>query len=104
MTGHTAPSTGSAPSASSLRRPAVLGFVIGFLAAFVVTILALVTVVAEAVHPFLVPAAPLLRPIADRMADWPGLVNMVLAGLVNGAIYAAVFVLVAMVLRRGRGS
>ncbi|RYU13013.1 hypothetical protein [Nocardioides iriomotensis] len=101
MTSHTAPSTGSA---RSLRRPAVLGFVIGFLAAFVVTMLALVTVVAEAVHPVLVPAAPLLRPIADRMADWPGLVNMVIAGTVNGAVYAAAFVLVALVLRRGRGA
>jgi hypothetical protein len=101
MTGHTTPSTGSAPL---WRRVAVLGFVVGFLAAFVVTVLALVTVLAEVVRPVLVPAAPLLRPVADRMADWPGLVNMVLAGTVNGAIYAAVFVLVAMVLRGGRGS
>jgi hypothetical protein len=38
------------------------------------------------------------------MADWPGLVNMVIAGAVNGAVYAAVFVLVALVLRRGRGA
>jgi len=87
-----------------LRRPAVLGFVVGFLAAFVVTMLALVTVVAEVVHPVLVPAAPLLRPVADRMADWHGLVNLVLVGTVNGAIYAAVLVLVALVLRGGRGT
>jgi hypothetical protein len=101
MTGPTAPSTGAAPS---LRRPAVVGFVVGFLAAFVVTMLALVTVVAEVVHPVLVPAAPLLRPVADQMADWPGLLTMALAGTVNGAIYAAAFVLVATVLRRGRGT
>ena len=98
MTGPTAPATGSA---SSWRRPAVLGFVVGFLAALVVTMLALVTVVAEAVHPVLVPAAPLLRPIADRAADWPGLLNMLLVGTLNGAIYAAVSVLVALLLRRG---
>lgn len=96
MTSHTAPATGT----PSTGRPAVLGFVIGFVAAFVVTMLALVTVVAEVVHPILVPASPLLRPIAGFMADWPGLVNMLIAGTVNGAIYAVVFVLVAKVLRR----
>jgi len=53
------------------------------------------------VYPVLVPASPLLRPLADRMADWNGLVNMVVAGVVNGAIYAGVFVLVAALLPRG---
>ena len=82
------------------RRPALIGFVVGFVAAFLVTMLALVSVAFEVVHSFLVPAAPLLRPVADGMADWPGLVIMVIAGTVNGLIYAVVFVLGALVLHR----
>ena len=84
-----------------LRRPAVLGFVTGFAMAFVVTALALMTPVAEAVHPVLVPAAALLRPVADRAADWNGLVNMLLAGTLNGLVYAVGFVVVAGLVGRG---
>jgi hypothetical protein len=86
------------------RRPAIIGFVVGFVAAFLITMLALISVAFEVVHPYLVPAAPLLRPVADGMADWPGLVIMVVAGVVNGLIYAAVFVLGALVLHRGRSN
>ena len=44
----------------------------------------------------------MLSPLTDRMADWNGLLNMVLAGTANGLVYAVVFVLVAALLGRGR--
>lgn len=83
------------------RRPAIAGFVVGFTMAFVATFLALAMPFFERIHSVLVPAAVLLRPFSDGMADWNGLLNMLLAGLVNGIVYAAVFVLVAAVLRGG---
>ncbi len=82
-----------------LRRPASTGFLVGFAMAFVATALALVWQPAEAAHPLLVPASPLLRPVAEGMADWNGLVNMGIAGTVNGAVYAAVFAVGALLLR-----
>ena len=46
----------------------------------------------ETLLPWLVPGAALLAPLTDRMADWNGLLNMVLAGIANGLVYAVVFV------------
>lgn len=46
----------------------------------------------------IVPAILVLRPFAETSRDWNGLLTMVLAGIVNGAIYAAVFGLVAAAL------
>lgn len=97
MSSQTTPSAGRA---SRLRRAGVLGFATGFAAAIVVTMLALMTPVAEAVHPVLVPAVALLGPLADRLAHWNGLLSMSLAGVVNGAVYAAVFVLAGVVTGR----
>ena len=86
------------------RRPALTGFLVGFAMAFVATFLALAFTFFERIHALLVPASVILRPLSDRMADWNGLLNMVLGGLVNGAVYAAVFTLVSAVLpRRRRG-
>lgn len=84
------------------RRPAATGFAVGFAMAFVATFLALALPFFERLHAVLVPASVLLRPISAPMADWNGLVNMLLAGVVNGAIYAAVFVLAAALLRGRR--
>ncbi len=92
----------TAHARTQLRRPALLGFGIGFAMAFVATMLALISNVFELLHGLLVPAAALLRPIADAMANWNGLLNMVLAGLVNGAIYALAFVLGAATLKAAR--
>jgi hypothetical protein len=92
----------SATRAVPLRRPAVVGFVTGFASAFAATVLALVSTVFEALLPVLVPAALLLRPIADRMADWNGLLTMLLVGTLNGAVYAVAFAAVAALLRIGR--
>lgn len=80
------------------RRPAVIGFVTGFLMAFVATVLALMFVLFERLEDVLVPGAWLLAPLADTMAGWSGLLNMVLVGAVNGAVYAVVFALVGAAL------
>lgn len=81
-----------------IRRPAVIGFAVGFAMAFVATILALMFSAFETVTDVLVPGALLLQPLADSMAGWNGLLNLVLAGLVNGVVYAAVFALGAAAL------
>lgn len=84
---------------AGVRRAGVLGFVIGFVVTFVATMLALVAPLFEILHPVLVPAATLLSPLSDAMAGWNGLLTMVLAGVVNGLLYAVGFVLVAMAAR-----
>lgn len=91
----------------ALRRPALIGFVVGFVMAFVATVLALLLPLFETLHPVLVPGALLLTPLSDAMADWNGLLNMVLAGIANGAVYAVVVVGVRIALtavRRGQSS
>ena len=85
---------------SSLRRPAVIGFATGFAMTFVAVVLALTTPAFEVLLPLLVPATVLLRPVAEVAADWNGLVTMLLTGVVNGAIYAVVFVGVVAVTGR----
>jgi hypothetical protein len=79
----------------SHRRPALIGFVVGFAMAFVATVLALMSTFFERLLDLLVPGAALLGPLWDAMADWNGLLNMVLVGLVNGLVYAVVVTLVA---------
>lgn len=87
----------------SSRRPALLGFGVGVAMAFVATMLALMFNLFERLLDILVPGALLLDPLRDSMADWNGLLNMLLVGLVNGAIYAAAFVFVAAVVAGVRG-
>ena len=53
------------------------------------TLLALLSLTGE-LFPFLVPASAVLRPLADVVATWPGLVNVGIVSLVNGVIYAAI--------------
>jgi hypothetical protein len=87
-----------------VHRAALLGFAAGFVAAFVVPALALVTTFVETLEPILVPGALLLAPLTDRMAEWNGLLNLVLAGVANGAVYglAVIAVALAVVGRRQR--
>ena len=72
----------------STRRWVLWGFLVGAAITLPATILALLSPVGEAIHPYLVPAAALLAPASDAMATWPGLVNMTLGALVNGVVYA----------------
>lgn len=86
------------------RRVALIGFLVGFAMAFVVTVLALVSTLFERFEDVLVPGALLLSPLSDRMAGWNGLLNMVLAGVANGLVYAAVAATLAAVLHLRRAS
>jgi hypothetical protein len=74
----------------SARRAVIWGFLAGVAITVPATMLALLSSVGETFHPFLVPAAALLAPLSDAAADWPGLVNVALAALVNGVVYAVV--------------
>jgi hypothetical protein len=85
----------------SIRRPALAGFAVGFVMAFVATVLALMSTLVERLEDVLVPGALLLSPLSDEMAGWNGLLNMVLAGVANGVVYAAV-VTTVVVLRNRR--
>jgi tetrahydromethanopterin S-methyltransferase subunit F len=84
------------------RRAALIGFAVGFVMAFVVTVLALMSTLFERLEDVLVPGALLLSPLSERMAGWNGLLNMVLAGVANGLLYALVVATVAAVLRHLR--
>lgn len=82
------------------RRYALWGFVIGVAITVPATLLALVSNVGEAIHPYLVPSTVLLRPLADAAASWPGLLNVALAAVVNGLVYATVVGLAAFATTR----
>jgi hypothetical protein len=86
------------------RRPFVVGFVIGFLVTVPAIMLALAFTLWETLLPFVVPGSLLLRIWGSAMADWPGLVNVLLACLANGLVYGLVGLAAAAVLRgRRRG-
>jgi hypothetical protein len=90
---------------STVRRPALAGFALGFVMTFVVTLLALMLTAVERVEDALVPARVLLTPWSDPMASWNDLLTMIVAGAVNGLVYAVVFAVVAAaagVVRRSR--
>lgn len=82
----------------AVRRPAITGFAVGFVMTFLGTFLALLLGVFERLYALIVPAILVLRPFAETSQDWNGLLTMGLAGIVNGVIYAAVFVLIAAAL------
>lgn len=71
------------------QRWAWWGFVVGVAVTLPATFFALLSHTGEALHPYLVPSAALLGPLSDVMATWPGLLNMTIAAVVNGLVYAA---------------
>ena len=79
-------------------RPALLGFAVGFVLAFLVTLLALLFPLFERLEDVLVPARVLLSPWSDAAAGWNGLLTMMLAGAVNGLVYAVALVGVTAVV------
>ena len=72
------------------RRSASWGFLVGFLVTVPAALLALVSATGEALKPYLVPGAWLLQPLTDAMADWPGLLTILLTAVANGLVYGAV--------------
>ena len=87
---------------SRARRFASWGFLVGFLVTVPAVVLALVSATGEALKPYLVPGAWLLRPLTDAMADWPGLITILLAAVVNGLVYGAVAATVGTVTGASR--
>jgi hypothetical protein len=77
-------------------------FLVGVAITLPATFLALLVPAGEVLFPFVVPANAVLRPLADVVASWPGLVNVAIASLANGVIYAAVAAAVARSARRAR--
>ena len=83
-----------------MKRFTFVAFGVGFVFAFVMPMLALMFVGFEAVQRVLVPGL-LLMPaeLTDAMAAWPGIVNLLVAGVANGAVYAATAAMVALAAR-----
>lgn len=71
--------------------PRARAFGVGFVLGLVVTVpaifFALLSPVGEAALGILTPGSLLLRPIADAMASWPGLLNVALVAVANGLLY-----------------
>jgi hypothetical protein len=78
------------PAPGGLRRPFLLGFVLGFLVLVPAAVLGLLFVAFERVQPWLTPGALLLRPLSDAMAGWPGAVNLLLGSVANGLVLGLV--------------
>ena len=72
------------------KRWAFWSFLVGVAITVPATLFALLSPTGEVLFPFLVPANAVLRPLTDVVASWPGLVNVAMASLANGVIYAAI--------------
>ena len=82
----------------STRRAFIIGFVVG---AVVLVLAAFVSVLVEMpawLFGVLTVGAVVLRPFAEAMADWPGLINIALAAIANGLVYGVVAIVVAWIL------
>lgn len=88
----------TAQSGMSARRAFVVGLIVGLVVTVPAVFLALLSPVGEALLPILTPGSLLLRPIADVMASWPGLVNIGLVALADGLIYGLVAVALVRLL------
>lgn len=73
-----------------LRRWLLWGWIIGVVITVPATFFALLSPAGETLHPYLVPSAGLLAPLSGAMAEWPALVNLAIACIVNGLVYATV--------------
>jgi hypothetical protein len=86
------------PRTVSRARAFEAGFVLGLGVTVPAIFFALLSPVGEAVLGILTPGSLLLRPIADVMAGWPGLVNVALVAVANGLVYGlAAIALVSVV-------
>jgi hypothetical protein len=76
----------------SLSRAFWVGFVLGLVVTVPAVFFALLSPVGEALLPVLTPGSLLLRPMAEVMATWPGLLNVGLVAVANGLVYGSVAV------------
>ena len=80
-----------------LGRAFVWGFVVGAIALVLTAFVALLFNMPEWLKDLLTPGALLLSPLADAMADWPGLLNVTLGAVANGVVYGGIAVAVAAI-------
>jgi hypothetical protein len=73
---------------TAARRPALVGFVVGFLLPVPAAFAALLLPAAERVAPWLTPGRLLLRPFSGMFERAPGALTMLLASLANGLVVA----------------
>jgi hypothetical protein len=79
-----------------------LGFVLGLVVTIPAIFFALLSPVGEAVLGILTPGSLLLKPFADVMASWPGLLNVALVAFANGLVYGLAATALASVVRAVR--
>ena len=84
----------------SLRRAAVIGFVVGLVIPLPAIVFALVSPIGETLLPVLVPGSILLRPLSSAMSSWPGAINVLLTSVLNGLLLAVLFGLVSLLIPR----
>ena len=75
------------PRSMTTRRWASWGFIAGVAITWPAAALALLSPTGEALQPYLTPGPWLLQPVADTMASWPGLINVLVASVSNGLVY-----------------
>jgi hypothetical protein len=85
-----------------LRRPFLIGFVVGFLITLPAVFLGLLVPAAEKVMPFVTPGRLLLRPLTAWIEVWPGAVNMLIVSVANGLVFGVAVACVVLVFRRIR--
>ena len=85
-----------------MRKLFILAFAVGFLITLPVTFLALLLPTFEPIAPVLTPGAALLRPLSSAMAQWPGGINILLASVANGLVYAVAVSAFVVLARRAR--
>jgi hypothetical protein len=73
------------------KKFAFIGFLVGFLGTFLMAMLPFFLPVDVASNIFLFPARQILAPLNEAMSSWPGLINMLLAAVVNGIVYLFIF-------------
>jgi hypothetical protein len=83
---------------AGMRRPIMVGFIVGFVIAIPATFLALLFTWAERLLPVVVPGRFLVRPLSRYAEHWNGAVNMGLVSIANGLSYAVIAAAIAGVV------
>ena len=92
----------SAGRRRTLRRPALIGLVVGFVIPLPALFFALVSPIGETLLPVLVPGSMLLRPLSSAMSSWPAAVNVLLTSVLNGLLFGVVLGVISLLLPRRR--
>ena len=74
------------------------GFIVGTVVLILALMLALFLPIGEALLPYVGPGSLVVGALGDATADWPGLLTVALAAVINGAIYGVVVLGIALAL------